>query len=135
MACRSLSRRDPEVSTESREPEPVSSWIWPGSRLERLIVRYAQTSPSPTLQWPISRAGVWDRFVEALDDAADAETIAGIPVPPLDLDMPCDKRFADLTGAEVEHLARVGDMLGRRGHEITTMWKAIGRRASESPFV
>ena len=76
-------------------------------------------------------AAVWGVHVLS----TTTETIAGIPVPPLDLDMPRDKRFADLTGAEVEHLARVGDMLGRRGHEITTMWKAIGRRASESPFV
>ncbi|MEO6238792.1 MAG: hypothetical protein ABIQ52_17480 [Vicinamibacterales bacterium] len=90
-------------------------------------MKYAQTSPPPTLQWPITRAGVWDRFVEALDDAAVAATIAGVPVPPLDLVMPRGKRFGELTAAEVEHLGMLGDMLGRRGHEVTTMWNAMAR--------
>jgi hypothetical protein len=70
------------------------------------------------------RESVWDRFVDELDRQGQAGSAADVLTPTtLDPGAPTGKRFGDLTRSEIDHLAKLGGNLGRRGDVVKTIWE------------
>jgi len=73
---------------------------------------------------------IWDRFVDALDQAGREGMAAAVTVPELVQSALAGKRFGDLTRVELRILARIGSDLGRRGETVVTLWEDMQRRAA-----
>ena len=73
---------------------------------------------------------IWDRFVDALDQAGREGLAAAVTVPEQIQSAVAGKRFGDLTRLELRILARIGSDLGRRGETVVTLWEDMQRRAA-----
>ena len=74
---------------------------------------------------PESERAAWDRFIDALDHAGQAGSVADVEVPPIGGTESAGKRFGQLTSSEIQHLARVAASLGRRSDIVPTMWRDL----------
>ena len=64
------------------------------------------------------REEIWDLFVDELDRRGQAGSAADVLTPTtLDPSAPSGKRFGDLTGVDIDSLAKIGENLGRRCRE------------------
>ena len=73
---------------------------------------------------------IWDRFVDALDQAGREGLAADVTVPQQIQSAVAGKRFGDLTRLELRVLARIGSDLGRRGETVVMLWEDMQRRAA-----
>jgi hypothetical protein len=73
---------------------------------------------------------IWDRFIDALDNAGQREGGPhGILVPEgLAASATAGRPFGELARQDVAQLARLGSALGRRGDTILVLWQDMQQR-------
>ena len=77
----------------------------------------------------MTRDELWDRFIDAIDQAGQAGVAADVLVPAeVDATL-AGKRFGDLTPIDIEGLARMASQVGRREETIRTLYSDMRRRA------
>ena len=77
----------------------------------------------------MTRDELWDRFIDAIDQAGQAGVAADVLVPAeVDATL-AGKRFGDLTPIDIEGLARLASQVGRREETIRTLYSDMRRRA------
>jgi hypothetical protein len=75
----------------------------------------------------------WDRFIDALDRAGQADGAQGVRVPAFGTSALGGRAFGELTRAEAQQLARIANALGRRGDTVLTLWSDTQARMKGRP--
>ena len=73
---------------------------------------------------PSSHQSEWEAFIDALDRAGQAGSLADVEVPAV-AGTPAGKRFQELTNLEVKDLSRLATSHGCRGDILVVMWRDL----------